>query len=84
MSGAQIKLIKNIHKVSISLTFHVGIGNKTKRGTVYAVTYAVRGLRVVCENVPKMGVAGSASDLGSEHTVTVIRKLNYYRGLDGF
>ena len=70
--------LEQIQKISVTLCFHLCVRHKAQGRTVDAVAHAIGGLRIAGEQMTKVRISGTASDLCTAHAVAQV--LQFYHG----
>ena len=81
---SNISILKQVQKVSVALGFHFSIGDKAQGCAVYAVTHAVRRLRVFGKHMTEVGVTSAAAHLRAAHPVAQILFFHHGGTFDRF
>ena len=75
--------LKQIQEVSVALGLHFFIGDKAQGRTVNAVAHAIGGLRIAGEQMTKVRISGTASDLCTAHAVAQVLQFHHGRLFNG-
>ena len=75
--------LEQIQKISVTLCFHLCVRHKAQGRTVDAVAHAIGGLRIAGEQMTKVRISGTASDLCTAHAVAQVLQFHHGRLFNG-